>query len=413
MATRSTGRTDVTRSAILARLGAQGPASRADLARALDVSPALITQLVKELIADGLVDEREHSPSQGGRPARRLGLVSTAGHAVGLKIAPDHLAFVEVELDGTVIRSAQEPFDASSATLLEGLGNAVEGFISGGSGVPILGIGVAIPGTVDAQGSEIVDSYQLDWNDMPIGPTLRRMLGLPVLVENNVNALAMAERLFGIGRNHATFLTLTIGTGVGAGLVMDGVVLRGGSGGAGEIGHVPVIAGGFLCSCGNHGCLETVVGQAALERRAREAGIIPSRAGIAALTRAADDGDARAQAIFSEAGQVLARVLASVVQVFDPESVIVLGEGAAAWKHWAAGFEPEFRAALLPDRRGVPVEIEAWTDESWAQGAAALVLSTPFDAVGLAGEQGRLVRSRLSVVPKAAASKAGGERHGR
>src|SRR5690606_34277441 len=137
----------------------------------------------------------------------------------------------------------------------------------------------------------------------PIGPTLRRMLGLPVLVENNVNALAMAERLFGIGRNHATFLTLTIGTGVGAGLVMDGVVLRGGSGGAGEIGHVPVIAGGFLCSCGNHGCLETVVGQAALERRAREAGIIPSRAGIAALTRAADDGDARAQAIFSEAGQ--------------------------------------------------------------------------------------------------------------
>lgn len=129
MATRSTGRTDVTRSAILARLGAQGPASRADLARTLDVSPALITQLVKELIADGLVDEREHSPSQGGRPARRLGLVSSAGHAVGLKIAPDHLAFVEVELDGTVIRSAQEPFDASSATLLEGLGNAVERFI--------------------------------------------------------------------------------------------------------------------------------------------------------------------------------------------------------------------------------------------------------------------------------------------
>lgn len=400
MATRSTGRTDVTRSAILARLGANGPASRADLARSLDVSPALITQLVKELIADGLVDEREHSPSQGGRPARRLGLVSSAGHAVGLKIAPDHLAFVEVELDGTVIRSAQEPFDASSATLLEGLGNAVEGFIAGGDGMPILGIGVAIPGTVDAQGSGIVDSYQLGWNDMPIGPTLRRMLGLPVLVENNVNALAMAERLFGIGRNHATFLTLTIGTGVGAGLVMDGVVLRGGSGGAGEIGHLPLVADGALCSCGNHGCLETVIGQASLEQRARDAGVIPPRAGIAALTRAADDGDARAQAIFSEAGHVLARVLAGVVQVFDPESVIVLGEGTAAWKHWASGFEPEFRATLLPSRRGVPVEIETWTDESWAQGAAALVLSTPFDAVGLAGEQGRLVRSRLSVVPK-------------
>jgi len=399
MATRSTGRTDVSRSAILARLGAHGPASRADLARSLDVSPALITQLVKELISDGLVDEREHSPSQGGRPARRLGLVASAGHSIGLKIAPDHLAFVEVELDGTVIRSAQEPFDASAATLLEGLGLAVERFISGGGGVPILGIGVAIPGTVDAQGSGIVDSYQLHWNDMPIGPTLRRILGLPVLVENNVNALAMAERLFGIGRNHESFLTITIGTGVGAGLVMDGVVLRGGSGGAGEIGHVPVVEDGALCTCGNHGCLETVIGQAALERRAREEKVIPHAGGIAALTRAAQDGDARAKAIFRDAGYTLARVLASLVQVFDPQSVIVLGEGTVAWEFWARGFEPEFRATLLPSRRGVPVEIETWTDESWAQGAAALVLSTPFDAVGLAGEQGRLVRSRLSVVP--------------
>lgn len=401
MATRSSGRTDVTRSAILARLGAQGPASRADLARSLDVSPALITQLVKELISDGLVDEREHSPSQGGRPARILGLVASAGHAIGLKIAPDHLAFVEVELDGTVIRSAQEPFDAAAATLLEGLGHATEQFISGGEGLPILGIGVAIPGTVDAQGSGIVDSYQLGWNDVPIGPTLRRILGLPVLVENNVNALAMAERLFGIGRNHETFLTLTIGTGVGAGLVMDGVVLRGGSGGAGEIGHVPVVDHGALCSCGNYGCLETIVGQAALERRARDEGIIPEASSIGALTRAADEGDLRAIAVFRDAGTTLAKVLASVVQVFDPESVIVLGEGTAAWKYWAIGFEPAFRASLLPSRRGVPVEIETWTDESWAQGAAALVLSTPFDAVGLAGEQGRLVRSRLSVVPNA------------
>jgi predicted NBD/HSP70 family sugar kinase len=408
MATRSSGRTDVSRSAILARLGAQGPASRADLARSLDVSPALITQLVKELISDGLIDEREQSPSQGGRPARQLGLVTSAGHSIGLKIAPDHLAFVEVELDGTVIRSAQEPFDASAATLLEGLGLAVERFVSGGSGGPILGIGVAIPGTVDAQGSGIVDSYQLHWNDVPIGPTLRRILGLPVLVENNVNALAMAERLFGIGRNHESFLTLTIGTGIGAGLVMDGVVLRGGAGGAGEIGHVPVVEDGELCSCGNHGCLETVVGQGALERRARQEGVISATAGIGALTRAADDGDARAQAIFRDAGHTMARVLASVVQVFDPESVIVLGEGTVAWKHWAAGFEPEFRATLLPDRRGVPVEVEAWTDESWAQGAAALVLSTPFDSVGLAGEQGRLVRSRLSVVPSLK-----GQAHGR
>ena len=396
MATRSSGKTDVSRSAVLAQLGAQ-QASRADLARALQVSPALITQLVKDLIADGLVKELEHSPSQGGRPARILGLVTTAGRSVGLKIAPDHLAFVDVGLDGAVIRSAQEPFDASSATLLDDLGRSVRSFIDGGSSnLPVLGIGVAIPGTVDSQGSGIVDSYQLGWAKVPIGPDLRRTLGLPVLVENNVNALAMAERLFGIGRGHENFLTLTIGTGIGAAIVMDGSVMRGGAGGAGEIGHMPVVENGVLCTCGNRGCLETVVGQAALERTARERGVISGDGGITALTRAADSGEPAAQAIFSEAGHTLARALAGVVQVFDPEIVVLLGEGAAAWSHWSFGFEPAFRSTLLPSRRGVPVTVEAWNDESWAQGAACLVLSTPFDSDGIAGEQGRLVRSRLA-----------------
>ncbi len=389
------GRTDISRSAVLAQLGAQ-PASRADLARAISVSPALITQLVKDLIADGLVIELDHSPSQGGRPARLLGLVTTAGRSVGLKIAPDHLAFVDVALDGTVIRSAQEDFDASSNTLLEDVGRRVAHFINGGGNLPVLGIGVAIPGTVDAQGSGIVDSYQLGWTKVPIGPDLRRTLGLPVIVENNVNALAMAERLFGIGRSHQNFLTLTIGTGVGAAIVVDGAILRGGSGGAGEIGHVPVVENGELCTCGNRGCLETVVGQGALERIGRQRGVIGSESGIADLTSAADRGDVQAQAIFGEAGHVLARVLAGVVQVFDPEIVVLLGEGTAAWSHWSYGFEPAFRASLLPSRRGVPVTVEAWTDESWAQGAACLVLSTPFDTEGIAGEQGRLVRSRLA-----------------
>ena len=392
---RQSGGTDVTRSAVLAQLGAQ-PASRADLARSLSVSPALITQLVRDLIADGLVVELEHSPSQGGRPARILGLVTTAGRAVGLKIAPDHLAFVDVGLDGAVIRSAHEPFDASSATLLEDLATRLRAFIDSGSDLPVLGIGVGVPGSVDAQGSGIVDSYQLGWAKVPIGPGLRRTLGLPVLVENNVNALAIAERLFGTGRDHQNFLTLTIGTGVGAAIVLDGSVVRGASGGAGEIGHVPVVEDGIRCTCGNDGCLETVVGQAALERTGRERGIITEASGIAELMRAADDGDERAQAVFGEAGHTLARVLAGMVQVFDPEIVVLLGEGSAAWSHWSYGFEPTFRSALLPTRRSVPVTVEAWTDESWAQGAACLVLSTPFDSDGVAGEQGRLVRSRLA-----------------
>ena len=406
MATRSTGRTDVNRSAILAHLGAQGPASRADLARTLNVSPALMTQLTRDLLAEGLLQELEHSPSQGGRPARMLGLVSSAGRAIGVKVVADHAAFVEVGIDGTVQRSASEPFDASASTVLTDLTALLRRFIAGGSDIPLLGVGVGVPGSVDNQGSGVVESTQLGWHQVPLGQTLRRELKLPVLVENNVNALAVAERLYGLGRNHENFLVVTIGTGVGAGIVIDGVVLRGFAGGAGEIGHVPVGDGGPLCSCGNHGCLESYIGQEALVRAARKSGAIPEQSGIAALRAAADADDEGALEIFGRAGHLLGRTLAGIIHTLDPEVVIILGEGTASWKHWSYGFEPALRSALIPSRRGVGVEVETWQDESWAQGAAALVLATPFDADDVAGDQGRLVRERL--VEQSAPHGAGG-----
>lgn len=395
MAIRPQARTDVNRSAVLAHLGAHGPASRADLARALNVSPALMTQLTRELLAEGLVQELDHSPSQGGRPARMLGLVSSAGRAIGVKVVADHVAFVELGIDGTVLRSASEPFEASSSTFLMELTYLLRRFIDGGSSAPLLGVGVGVPGSVDRQGSGVVDSTQLGWQQVPLGATLRREFSLPVLVENNVNALAVAERLYGVGRRYENFLAVTIGTGVGGGIVVDGVVLRGAAGGAGEIGHIPVTDGGPLCTCGNHGCLEAFIGEAALVRTARERGVIGPQSGIAALHAAANADNAEAALIFSEAGRMLGRALAGIVHTLDPEIVIVLGEGTVAWQHWSFGFEPAFRSSLIPSRAGVAVAVETWQDERWAQGAAAIVLATPFDLEGIAGDQGRLVRARL------------------
>jgi predicted NBD/HSP70 family sugar kinase len=395
MAIRPAARTDVNRSAILAYLGASGPASRADLARVLGVSPALMTQLTKDLITDGLLVELEHSPSQGGRPARMLGLVASAGRAIGVKVAPDHAAFVEVGIAGTVLRSASEPFDAAASTMLTDLSVLLKRFIAGGGREPLLGVGVGVPGSVDRQGSGLVDSAQLGWRQAPIGPVLRRELDLPVIVENNVNALAMAERLYGLGRQYDNFMLLTIGTGIGACFVVDGTMMRGHSGGSGEIGHTPVLVDGPLCTCGNHGCLEAIIGEGALVRTARERGIIGAESGMAALRLAADAGDEAATTIFSEAGHLLGRTLAGIVHAVDPEIVIVLGEGTAAWSHWSFGFEPALRSALMPSRRGLAVAVETWQDESWAQGAASLVLATPFDSEDVAGDQGRLVRERL------------------
>ncbi|QOR71854.1 ROK family transcriptional regulator [Ruania alkalisoli] len=394
---RTAARTDVTRSAVLAHIGAHGPTSRAELARALSVSPALITGATKRLITDGLLTELDHSPSQGGRPARLLGLAAESGRAIGIKVVADHITLVEVGIDGTVHRSATRPYDAAAGTALSDLAGITVSFIAECAPGPLLGIGVGVPGTVDEQDAGTVDSTQLGWMRVPVGETLRRAVDLPVLVENNVNALAMAEALYGSGRGLGHALVVTIGTGIGAGLITDGDVLRGWRGGAGELGHMPVLTDGPACVCGSTGCLETLISERALLRQAATAGLLPAGAEIDALRASADSGDPIAVDIYRSAGTHLGRTLAGVVNLLDPEAVIVLGEGVTAWTHWQAGFEPAFRAALIPHTRHVPVTVETWQDDRWAQGAAALVLSTPFDAVGRSGEQGRLVRERLAI----------------
>lgn len=394
MAIRPAARSDVNRTAILAHLGAHGPVSRAELARALAVSPALITQLTRDLLHDGLLVELEHSPSQGGRPARLLGLVTSAGRAIGVKISADHLAFVEVGIDGRVMRSAREPFDAASSTFLIELTAQLRRFVASDEPVPLLGIGIGLPGIVDQQDNGLVDSVQLGWQQVPLGATLRRELALPVIIENNVNALAFAERLYGTGRQYRNFLVVTIGTGVGLGIVVDGTVLRGAGGGAGELGHVPVDRidrDGTVRTAE----LESFIGEQALIERGRQLGALGAQGGIAALQAAADAGDPAAAAVYEEAGYLLGKALAGAVQLLDPEAVLLLGEGTAAWGHWSFGFERAFRSMLMAGRRGVPVSVEHWQDESWAQGAAALVLASPFDTAGVAGKQGRLVRERL------------------
>ena len=392
--TRPAARGDVVPSAMLGLLGTRGPTSRADVARALDVSPATVTQITKDLIARGLVVELEHAPSSGGRPGRLLGLVRSAGGVLGAKVTADHVAIVDVDLDGTMRSSTSYPFDPSAPDALDALVHLLGSAMDDRSG-HLLGIGVGIPGSVDSQASGIVEAPTLGWSDAHVGAILRSTLGVPVLVENDVNTLAVAEQLYGSGRNHGSYLVVTIGRGIGCGIVIDGAIYRGASGGAGEIGHIPMTVDGPLCGCGSRGCLEAHIGDDALLAKALERGVVGPDGTSGGLRRAAERGDADARAIYREAGALLGRALAGVVHTVDPEVVVLLGEGIDAWEHWEPGFGPSFRGHLMVTKRDIPFLIEPWAEDRWALGAAALVLATPFDATGAAGDQGRLVRERL------------------
>lgn len=392
--TRVAARGDLGPVSVMAMLGARGPMSRADLARTLRVSPASVTQMTKALLAAGVITELASVPSRGGRPARLLGLAHSGGGALGAKVAPDQITLVEVALDGTVKNARTQPFDATSPDAIDHVVRVLRAAVEEFRGL-LLGVGVGIPGTVEDQAAGIVQAPIIGWHDVPLGDLLRRSLNVPVLIDNDVNTVAVAERLYGSAGDFSSPLIVTIGRGVGSGLIVDGTLLRGTAGGAGEIGHIPIVEDGPLCECGNTGCLEAVIGEAGLVRRARELGVLEPGQGPRELRDAADGGDGRAQGLFADAGRYLGRALAGVVHTLAPEAVVVLGEGLASWAHWERDFEQAFRRHLLPSRRALAVVVEPWTDEKWAVGAASLVLYSPFDVSGASGEQGRLVRARL------------------
>ncbi|GAA5107477.1 ROK family protein [Haloechinothrix salitolerans] len=390
----STPRGDLVPAAIVGLLGTRGPSSRVDIARSLGLSPATVTQVTKDLIARGVVEEQASVPSRGGRPAKLLGLAARGGVALGAKVTADHVAVVTVELDGSVRTSTEHPFTPNAPDAVHKLADILASQANS-MDEQLLGVGVGVPGSVDSQDSGFVHAPTLGWQAAPVGPVLRNALGAPVLVDNDVNTLAAAEQVYGIGREHSSYLVVTIGRGIGCAIVLDKAIYRGATSTAGEIGHIPVSIDGPVCGCGNTGCLEAHIGAAGLLRTARERGLVSARGRLATLLRAARDGDPKAQDVYREAGELLGRTLAGIALTLDPEVVVLMGEGIDAWEHWRPGFDSALRRCIAPTRGELPVVVEPWSEDQWARGAASLVLASPFDASGNGGEQSNLVRARL------------------
>lgn len=388
-------KSDLNRSAILAQLGIAGAASRTDLARLLNLSPALITQLTRDLVSDGLIRETKTLTSSGGRPATLLGLSSDAGTTIGIKVVADHLTFVEMATDGSILRSSTVDFHSAASSILEDLAAKTASFIAHSKSTVILGIGVAVPGAVRDSNTGSVDSVTLGWQGMPLGSTLSRALSLPVVVENNVNAVAVAEQLYGTGRNYQNFLLVTLGTGIGLSIFLEGGLYRGSTGAAGELGHIEVDPEGPVCTCGRKGCLEAVIGQTSLESAGHEKGLISSIENIDNLAAIGRAGNTDAQKIFEAAAKHLGTAVSHLVNVFDPEAILLLGEGISQWDLWSSEFLTTLRSKSLPGALGIPIVVEDWSDVSWAQGAASLVLSASRSMNSDLGVQASKIRRRF------------------
>jgi predicted NBD/HSP70 family sugar kinase len=392
---------DVNRVAVLSLLGRHGPLSRADIARRLGLSPATVTTVTRSLIEAGVIRKVDEASPRGGRPGELLAVVGSAAVAIGVKVASGRVTGVRADLDGTVQETFSAPFAETGANPFDALAQLLAPHLSAADAGRLLGVGLGVPGFVDSR-TGLVEAPLLGWRHMPLGDYLTRLLGVPVLVDNDVNTLAAYEHLYGIGRAYEDFLTITLGRGLGAAIVCDGDLRRGGHGAAGELGHLPVDDQGPPCHCGKRGCLETYVSDAALLDQARRAGVVGERAVPADLLAAADAGHVTAREIYRHAGSRLGTVVAGVAAVLDPQAILISGEGSLAWPHLSDGFLDAFhRGTFPPLADGVAVHVDPWDDTKWALGAAALVLRAPFTAALTADGQVNAIRARLAAFPGA------------
>lgn len=253
----------------------------------------------------------------------------------------------------------------------------------------VAAVGIGAAGFVDADRSTVLFAPNLAWRDEPLRARLVQLVGLDVVVENDANAAAWGEFCFGAGHDADDLLLVTVGTGVGGGVVLDGALYRGGFGVAAEIGHLRVVPGGRLCGCGNRGCWEQYASGSALVREAREvagsgsplAGDLLARAGGEAasidglmVTTAAREGDGFAVELFDAVGRWLGEGIASLAAVLDPTVVAIGGGVSEAGELLLGPARAAFRAQLTGRRHRPELEIRTATlgNEAGLIGAADL-----------------------------------------
>lgn len=259
------------RSLLLQSLFADGPASRADLARTTGLTRVTVSDLVGAMLTDGLVEELgAPAESRVGKPPTLVGLAVEAAYAVSLDLSRDDVVRgALLDLTGTVRHREELAVDGARGEAALALVDDLVDRLLAAADRPVLGIGIGSPGVVDAEGT-VVDAPNLGWHGTPLAATLHERTGHPVLVANDANTAALGEHTFGDAVGGG-LMVLRVGTGVGAGLILEGSLLHGHRAAAGEIGHVVVDPDGEPCACGRTGCLETLLAVPHLRARLAEA----------------------------------------------------------------------------------------------------------------------------------------------
>ena len=321
-----------------------GGISRVELAQRLNLSRAAMTSIVNDLLESKIIREGEARNSQGGRPPIILEINAQRGYVVGLDMGATHLGIVLSDFSARVVDEIEVPFSISDEPdvaisktdkflldLLQKNNLNLEN---------ISAIGIGVPGPVFTERGVVLSPPLMPgWDGFPIQATLAEKWRLPIALNNDAELGAIGEWAYGVGRGENHLAYIKVGSGIGAGLLLNGLIYRGSTGSAGEIGHLTLEENGPLCDCGNTGCLEALAGGKAIALQAQAAvrtgqrTLLSGMGPVEALTArdvaaAARRGDLVSQRIIESAGRYLGIAIAGLVNLINPR-VIVVGGGVA------------------------------------------------------------------------------------
>ncbi|OZV78216.1 sugar kinase [Micromonospora echinospora] len=328
------------RSALLSRLFLDGPLTRQHLMRSTGLSQPAVSNVVADLIDEGLVAEAGVAESDGGRPGMMLRVAPRYAFVVGVDVGETRIRVELFDFAMTLLSSVEYPLDPARTEPSAVAGHVLAGIdtVTARARVApadVLGVGIGVSGVVEQGAEAVVHAQALGWGRVPLERLIRAGTDLPLHIDNGANTLGQAEMWFGAGRGarHAVFAL--VGSGVGAAVVTDGAAYRGASSSAGEWGHTTLVYGGRSCRCGARGCLEAYVGAEAVIDRYREARggrAVPGadeESQLAALVEAAAES-ATARRVLDETAGYLGAGVANLINLFNPERVVLGGWAAMA-----------------------------------------------------------------------------------
>jgi predicted NBD/HSP70 family sugar kinase len=355
-----------------------GPSTQAELARQTGLSTATVSNIIKTMTSAGVVATEPTTSS--GRRALLVRLTSNGAVAVGIDFGRRHLRIVLVTLGYTVVDEEYVELPAGHRAE-EGIDRAAEllGEMLDRNGIPasaVLGVGVGIPGPIDQRTNTVVkDAILPEWVGIHL-PDLEERLHFPVVFDNDANLGALAEVTWGPHNSVENLAFLKVGSGIGAGLILNGRPYYGSFGVTGEIGHETITDHGIACHCGNRGCLETVASTSVMMQHLSRGGTV--KVTTDDIVRNAKAGDSATLRVLDDAGVAIGRALASIANLINPEVIVIGGPLAGLGDILLRPIERGLVRHAVPSiGEATTIVMSSLGDRAEALGAASLVLQRP------------------------------------